>query len=262
MDKKLFAIFGNPVSHSKSPLIHNSLFKDLAIDACYTRYLLDDGSRLKEKFFGLGLSGINITVPFKEDAFAACDILDDYAKNIGAVNTIVVKDGLLYGFNTDAPGFIASLDGFMPKKALILGAGGTARAIAFALRNAGVFVCVANRSGGRLGFFKDAGFCSVTFDILDESEQFDLVVNTTSAGLTDEELPLNEKKLTPLLSNAKLAYDCIYKETSFLKMAKKLHKEHKNGLDMLIWQAIFAFEKFVGMDSNKRMMDVIKEAVY
>ncbi|MCI4399207.1 MAG: shikimate dehydrogenase [Campylobacteraceae bacterium] len=262
MNKKLFAIFGNPVSHSKSPLIHNSLFRELEIDACYTRYLLDDGGGLKEKFFELGLSGINITIPFKEDAFLACDVLDDYAKNIGAVNTIVLKEGLLYGFNTDAPGFMASLDGFLPKKAIILGAGGTARAIAFALRKAGVLVCIANRSAGRLEFFEKADFRTVTFDMLDEAEQFDLVVNTTSAGLTDEELPLNEKKLMRLLSNAKLAYDCIYKETSFLKMAKKLDKENKNGLDMLIWQAVFAFEKFVGIDSDKRMLDVIKRAVY
>lgn len=261
MNKKLFAIFGNPVSHSKSPLIHNSLFRELGVDACYTRYLLDDGSRLKEKFFELGLDGINITVPFKEDAFLACDVLDDYAKIIGAVNTIVVKDGLLYGFNTDAPGFMASLDGFVPQKAIILGAGGTARAIAFALKKAGATVCIANRSGGRLEFFERADFRTVTFGVLDETERFDLVVNTTSAGLTDEELPLKEKKLTPLLSSAKLAYDCIYKETLFLKTAKKLGKENKNGLDMLIWQAIFAFEKFAGIDSDKRMLNVIRKVV-
>ena len=85
---KLFAIFGNPVSHSKSPLMHNLAFSRLGIDACYTRYLLEDGSRLKETFFHLGLKGANITVPHKEAAFNACDVLDDFAKKIGHLGNI------------------------------------------------------------------------------------------------------------------------------------------------------------------------------
>ena len=88
---KLFSIFGNPVSHSRSPLMHNSVFKALKYDACYTRTYLEDGSKLKETFFALGLKGINITVPHKEHAYTACDVLDPFAKKVGAVNTIVEK---------------------------------------------------------------------------------------------------------------------------------------------------------------------------
>lgn len=261
MNKRLFALFGNPVSHSKSPLLHNSLFKYLNIDACYTRYLLEDGALLKDMFLSLELSGINITVPFKEDAYKACDELDEYANNIGAVNTIVKKDGKLCGYNTDAPGFIASLDGFKPKNALILGAGGTARAIAFALKNEGVKVTIANRSYGRLEFFMQNSFECTVFDKLDNDLKFDLIVNTTSAGLTSEELPCCKEKLYTLLINAKFAYDCIYKETPFLQLAKELNVECKNGLDMLIWQAFFAFEIFVGSEVDKNLIDVMKEAV-
>ncbi len=109
---QLFAIFGNPVSHSKSPLMHNLSFQGLGFDGCYTRYLLEDGTKLKETFFNLGLKGINITVPHKEHAYNACDILDPFAKKVGAVNTIVEKEGKLYGYNTDAPGFLKAISEF------------------------------------------------------------------------------------------------------------------------------------------------------
>lgn len=222
---------------------------------------MEDGNRLKEKFLSLGLDGINITVPFKENAYKASDELDEYAKKIGAVNTIIAKNGKLHGFNTDSPGFIASLDGFLPKRALILGAGGTARAIAFALKANGVPVSVANRSAGRLDFFAQNGFETITFDLLDASEEFGLIINTTSAGLTSDELPCSEDKLTALLSNTDFAYDCIYKETPFLLLAKELGKKNKNGLDMLIWQAFFAFELFIDKKLDKKFIEVMRSSV-
>jgi len=261
LSNKLFALFGNPVSHSKSPLLHNSLIKYLAINACYTRYLLEDGSTLKEKFFSLDLDGINITVPFKENAYDACDELDKYAKNIGAVNTIVLKNGKLCGFNTDAPGFIASLDGFLPNSALILGAGGTARALAFALKANGVSVTIANRGEERLEFFKRNGFNAVTLDLLQSNNAFDLIVNTTSAGLMTDELPCQEAKLSELMSKTEFVYDCIYSQTAFLKLAERLGKKYKNGLDMLIWQAFFAFELFVDKKLDRKLIEVMKESV-
>ena len=89
--KKLFTIFGNPVSHSKSPLMHNLSFQALNYNGCYTRYRLEDGKQLRNKLFMLNISGANITVPYKEDAFNACDELDEFAQKVGAVNTIVKK---------------------------------------------------------------------------------------------------------------------------------------------------------------------------
>lgn len=261
MSKELFAVFGNPIGHSKSPLLHNALFRELCIDACYTRYLLEDGEALKSRFFSLGLSGANVTVPFKENAFEACDERDYYAQNIGAVNTIKLKEGKLYGYNTDAPGFMASLDGFRPKSALLLGAGGTARAIAYALRAEGIEPIVANRGEARLSFFKERGFCSVTFANL-KSFDFELVINSTSAGLESDSLPCDKELLHSALGGAKLAYDCIYKETPFLKEAHSCRVETKSGLDMLIWQAFFAFEIFSGKKLDQKMVEVMKYAAY
>jgi len=109
---KLFTIFGNPVSHSKSPLMHNLSFQGLEYNGIYTRYKLEDGSTLKQKMLSLNIEGANITVPHKEHAFNACDELDAFAQKVGAVNTIVNKNGKLYGYNTDAPGFLKAISEF------------------------------------------------------------------------------------------------------------------------------------------------------
>ena len=94
---KLFTIFGDPVSHSRSPLMHNHVFKILGVNSCYTRTHLCDGLKLREIFFAKALSGANITVPHKEAAFEACDEIRGLAKEIGAVNTIVNENGRLIG---------------------------------------------------------------------------------------------------------------------------------------------------------------------
>ena len=127
---KLFAIFGDPVSHSRSPIMHNSVFKNLNYKACYTRVHLKDGSKLKEIFFNLGLSGANITVPHKEAAYEACDEIRGFASKVGVVNTIINENGKLIGYNTDADGFMFAIEEFGDiKNILVLGAGGTAKAL-------------------------------------------------------------------------------------------------------------------------------------
>ncbi len=98
--KKIFAIFGNPVSHSKSPLMQSYALYGLGIDGCYGRYRLESGDALRDKFFELGLDGANVTVPHKESAFRACDEVDEFAKRVGAVNTVVRRGDRLYGYNT------------------------------------------------------------------------------------------------------------------------------------------------------------------
>ncbi len=243
--KELFAIFGNPVSHSKSPLMHNLSFKGLHIDACYTRYLLKDGTKLKETFFNLGLKGVNITVPHKEAAFHACDILDPFAQKIGVVNTIVEKEGKLFGYNTDAPGFLKAIAEFKNvKTVLFLGAGGTAQSTSSILRDEGYEVTLLNRSEGRLEKYIKEGFETFTFDTF-VSKQFDLVINMTSAGLEDENLPAPKKILDTVIPNSKACVDVIYgKETPFLKLARTHSKPTKDGSDMLLYQGIIAFEHF------------------
>lgn len=243
--KQLFAIFGNPVAHSKSPLMHNLAFQGLGFDGCYARYLLEDGEKLKEIFFSLGLKGINITVPHKEYAYDACDVLDPFAQKVGAVNTIVEKEGKLYGYNTDAPGFLKAISEFENiKTVLFLGAGGTAKSTSVILKEAGYDVTIINRSSGRLTYFKENGFQTYTFDDF-IPQSYDLIINMTSAGLEDDSLPCPSQILAEVIPTAKACVDVIYgKETPFLKLAKTYKKPTKDGSDMLLYQGIIAFEYF------------------
>jgi len=245
MSKQFFAIFGDPVSHSKSPLMHNLAFQGLNYNACYTRYLLKDGSKLKETFFSLGLKGINITVPHKEHAYLACDILDPFAQKVGAVNTIVQREGKLYGYNTDAPGFLKAISEFKESKTvLFLGAGGTAQSTASLLRDAGYDVTLLNRSPERLEKFAKKGFETYTFSNF-KIKAYDLVINMTSAGLEDNNLPAPKEILNAVIPQSKACIDVIYgKETPFLKLAKSYTKPTKDGSDMLLYQGIIAFEYF------------------
>lgn len=254
---QLFTIFGNPVSHSKSPLMHNLTFKGLNYNGVYTRYKLEDGSELRNKFFELDIKGANITVPHKEYAYEACDELDEFAQKVGAVNTIVKKEGKLYGYNTDAPGFLKAISEFENiKTVLFLGAGGTAQSTSVILRDAGYDVTILNRSAGRLERFEKEGFKTFTFETF-EAGNFDLVVNMTSAGLEDDALPCPEAILKEVVPSTKACVDVIYgKETPFLKYAKQENKPTKDGSDMLLYQGIIAFEYFC---EQKFTFDEIKE---
>ena len=256
MAKEIFAIFGNPVSHSKSPLMHNLAFRGLNYNACYTRFLLENGQTLKETFFNLGLKGVNVTVPHKEAAFHACDVLDPFAQKIGVVNTIVERDGLLYGYNTDAPGFLKAISEFKDiKTVLFLGAGGTAQSTSSILRDEGYEVTLLNRSEGRLEKYKTDGFETYTFETF-KSQTYDLVINMTSAGLEDDNLPAPKEILDSVIPHAKACVDVIYgKETPFLTLAKSYDKPTKDGSDMLLYQGIIAFEHFT---HNRYTFDEIK----
>jgi shikimate dehydrogenase len=242
---KLFAIFGDPVAHSRSPLMHNLVFKSLGFDACYTRVRLKDGSRLRETFFKLGLSGANVTVPHKEAAFEACDEVRGFARKIGVVNTLVNENGRLVGYNTDADGFMHAIGEFGAiKRILLIGAGGTAKALANKFKELEIETVVLNRSAGRLDYFKALGLKCHTWDDM-VTEHYDLVVNTTSAGLEDESYPAPLELLRPLLENARYAADAIYgKVTPFLQLAADLGKPHKDGADMLLGQGVLANEYF------------------
>jgi shikimate dehydrogenase len=225
--------------------MHNLTFKGLAYDACYTRYLLEDGEQLKKTFFALGLKGVNVTVPHKEAAFNACDELDNFAQKIGVVNTIVERDGKLYGYNTDAPGFLKAISEFKNiKTVLFLGAGGTAQSTSSILRDEGYEVTLLNRSEGRLEKYAKEGFKTFTFENF-IARDYDLVINMTSAGLEDENLPAPQEILDTVIPTSKACVDVIYgKETPFLKLARAHNKPSKDGSDMLLYQGIIAFEYF------------------
>ena len=245
---KIFAVFGNPISHSVSPRLHNLALGELGLsrEALYTRYELSDGSRLISKFKELKLSGANVTVPHKEAALAQCDVADETAAKIGSVNTLVSRSGKIYGYNTDAPGFLRAIGGFEQiNSALILGAGGTARAVAYALKSRSMRVCVLNRSEGRLvNFAEFEKFSWANFGEF-KCGKLDLVINTTSAGLKDENLPAPLEILHPLFAEAKFAFDVIYgKKTPFLNLAAASGLACKDGSEMLLFQAVKALNLF------------------
>ena len=243
---KLFSIFGNPVKHSISPRMHNLAFKELKIDGAYIRTFIDDGNTLKEVFNSQKLDGANVTVPHKEIAFKLCDEVRGLAKEIGAVNTLVKEGNKIIGYNTDAPGFMRAINEFGTiNTALVLGAGGTAKAISLALKNSGIKVAVLNRSANRLEDFKNRGFTTFTWDEINNNIKYDLIINTTSAGLKEDILPAPKEIITSLLEKASYSFDVIYnKPTSFLTLSKEMGLTCKDGADMLLYQGVLAFNLF------------------
>ena len=264
---KIFAVFGNPVSHSISPRLHNAALGELGLsrEALYTRYELADGSQLISKFKELKLSGANVTVPHKEAALAQCDIADEIAAKIGSVNTLVSRGNKIYGYNTDASGFLRTIESFGHiNSALILGAGGTAKAVAYALKSRGMRVCVLNRSEERLANFAEfEKFSWANFGEF-KGGKFDLVVNTTSAGLKDENLPAPIEILRPILDEAKFAFDVIYgKKTPFLILAADSRLAYKDGSEMLLFQAVKALNLFFeGSLDEAKIEASMRKALY
>jgi len=243
---KLFAIFGDPVSHSRSPLMHNSVFTQLNYPACYTRIHLRDGTQLKQVFLDAKLSGANITVPHKEVAYEACDEIRGFAKKVGVVNTIINENGRLIGYNTDADGFLYAIRDFTNiQKVLILGAGGTAKALAQRFLEKNFEVSLLNRSEARLHYFQERNVNTATWENFTPSS-YDLVVNTTSAGLKDEMLPAPKELIETILQHSRYAADAIYgKLTPFLQLAQIHNTPFIDGADMLLGQGVLANELFV-----------------
>jgi len=256
---KQFLIFGDPVEHSKSPQMQNAGFKNLNIDAHYEKYHLKAEKLLKKTFLEKGIDGANITVPYKEAAFKQADEIVGVAEKIGAVNTYIKHDDKIFAYNTDAPGFMKAIEDFGEiQTVLLMGAGGTAKAIAVALREAGIQVSVLNRSKNRLEFFKELGCKTFTWDSF-MLDSFDLIVNSTSAGLKDEEYPLEKRRLENIFFNARFAFDCIYgKETPFLKLARKEGIKVKDGEDMLLYQGVLAFKLFTGQEAGISTIEAMR----
>lgn len=244
--KKIFLIFGNPVNHSKSPLMHNYFFKKSNLSYCYTRFLLESGNNIIKKFKELKINGANVTVPYKEWAFKLADEVRGVAKEMGAVNTLILENNKIVGYNTDGPGFMEVIKNFDYKNPLIIGAGGTARAISYLLK-----ADIVNRSEKRLEFFKKRKFNVYTWENFD-FKNYDLIINTTSAGLKDDLLPMPEKMLKILFKNAKYAVDVVYgKKTPFLKLAERYNLITRDGLYLLVYQGILAMELFLKKKLDK-----------
>ncbi len=272
---QLYGIFGNPVEHSLSPALHNSVFKKLGMNAVYLPFKIAPES-LGLAFEGMrsfNMRGVNVTIPFKEDALNFVDeIPDDLDRLTGAINTVVLKDGGLFGYNTDRPGFLTALHtelSFKPagKDVLILGAGGAARGTLFALAHAGVErIFIHNRSHERAQglaehaqqFFSESEIIAVSTLAELPAKRMDLVVNSTSCGMHgNKDLPLHWKEIKQPVA----AYDLVYtpQETPWLKEAKKIGIPCANGLGMLAEQAALSFQLWTGKKEGVR--EAMHEAV-
>lgn len=250
-----YAVLGNPISHSKSPRIHALFAAQTNQDMSYEALLapLDGFAAAVQAFAAAGGKGANVTVPFKEEAFRLATELTPRAKAAGAVNTLSFADGAIRGDNTDGAGLVRDLKANLGcdiagRRVLLLGAGGAARGVILPLlEEAPAGLTIANRTEEKalrlaLEFapFLKAGASlpeACGFPQL-AGREFDLVINATSAGLSDSELPLPPRLFAP----HGLAYDMVYgRETPFMQQARAGHCRVADGLGMLVEQAAEAF---------------------
>ncbi|MBC2367993.1 shikimate dehydrogenase [Listeria booriae] len=264
--KKLYCVIGNPIAHSLSPAMHTALLEKNQLDASYVPFLLEEET-FADAMLGLktlGISGFNITSPFKEKILPFLDAIDVEAKACGAVNTVVVRDGKWTGYNTDGAGYLEGLQTIKPithtDQILILGAGGASKAIFHALANrTDANIAIANRTVEKaVSMVADTTHAAIS---LQEAEtnlaDYTIIIQTTSAGLTKEnpELPISLQNLAP----GTIASDIIYNpaKTAFLEEAETRGAIIQNGLPMFVNQAAIAFQLWTGLDADRELMKQI-----
>jgi shikimate dehydrogenase len=268
--RALYCLLGDPVSHSRSPYLHARAFARLGVDAVYTPFRVDS-AELKTAVQGLralqGVAGFNVTVPHKEAVARMVDRLDPTAERIGAVNCVVVRDRLLHGFNTDAPGLLRALRaaGVDPAgaKAVVVGAGGSARAVAWALSGVASRITVLNRTESKaraLAALVQAAGCPASVGALDEEaplREATLVVQCTSIGMSTFEMPFDPGWLAPSCALVDLVYSGGG-PSALLRAARCAAKV--DGLDVLVHQAIASLEIWLGRPQLDGLADELREA--
>ena len=256
-------LIGFPVSHSMSPRIQNAALKACGLEGEYSLFTVppDDKQGLRnllDRVRSGEIQGLNVTIPHKQNVIEFMDELTPTAKVIGAVNVIYMRDNKLVGDNTDASGFFSDLNGFIgnheskivnPKSAVVLGAGGSARAVVYALANDGWEVTIAARrleqARQLASSFTNYHLQTTTFDLYPST--FNLIVNATPVGMTPnvERSPLPENLSLP--QNV-IIYDLVYspRETKLVKDARSQGLHATTGLGMLIEQAALGFKLWTG----------------
>jgi shikimate dehydrogenase len=241
-----YAVFGNPIAHSKSPRIHAQFAAQTGQSLSYEAVLapLDGFADAVRAFMAAGGRGANVTVPFKEEAFRLATELTPRAQAAGAVNTLSFDSERIRGDNTDGAGLVRDIEtnlgiAIAGRRILLLGAGGAARGVILPLQErqpATLFV--ANRTAEKAErLAAEFGIAGGSFEAL-AGHTFDLVINATSAGLSDAVLPLPTSAFAP----GSLAYEMLYgRETPFMAQARKAGAHIADGLGMLVEQAAEAF---------------------
>jgi shikimate dehydrogenase len=263
---KTFAVIGDPIDHSLSPNIHSAAFRELNLESSYIAYRIPKGE-LKdgiESLKKIKIDGFNVTIPHKVEMMKYLDKMDESCSIIGAVNTVTNDEGILKGYNTDMDGF---LDPFKKKeikiqgsKILLLGAGGAARAItAGVAKEKAKHLTIANRTlekannlaqfANKIGLNADA----ITIEMIGNNLQdYDIIVNATSVGLKNEPSPISLESIKP----ETIVYDIVYMpmNTDFLKKAKQKGAKIIYGYEMLLGQAVRAFEIWHGIEAPYNAM--------
>lgn len=277
---KIIGIIGKNIESSLSPLIHNLIILKYSLNFCYLPFQIAEAdlSKAIQGIKALNIKGVNITFPYKEKVIKFLDDLEESARGIGAVNTIVNNKGILIGYNTDVIGFKRSLQEdeefiIKKKKAVILGAGGAARGVIYALLEEGIEeIYIFNRTLEKAkkikqdfsSFFPESIIYVLPLkeeNLKNAIERAHLVVNTTSLGIPPQidKTPLPDEKLFhPDL----LVYDLIYHPTKtlFLKQAEKAGAKIINGLPMLVYQGIESFNLWTGFKpAGKEILKMIEQ---
>jgi shikimate dehydrogenase len=265
----MYGVIGDPIRHSKSPVMLNRAFRETGVNAAYAAFEISPG-QLKDAVNGikaLQFRGLNVTIPHKVEVMAYLDHIDESARMIGAVNTIVNDDGKLTGYNTDGIGYVRSLQeetGFSVKgkKILLLGAGGAARGVAYALAKEGAAaIWVANRTPQRatelakiINSLTAAEGMGLS-EISDIKTKVDLVVNTTSSGMHPH---INNTPIDDLswFHPGLVVSDLIYNPriTKLLKEAQARGARIHGGLGMFVYQGAYAFEYWTGQPAPVKAM--------
>jgi shikimate dehydrogenase len=247
----LYMVLGRPIVHSLSPIMQNAAFSAKGINAVYLAFETEDLRDAVRGLRALNIKGASVTIPFKSQIIPYLDEIDPLASRIGAINTIVNGKGRLTGYNTDATGALKALEeriSLSGKSCLIIGAGGTARAIGTALKDKGVNIWIANRSSDR-GKSLAASLGCPFIQLKDLGDiQTDLMIQTTPVGMyPDVELCLVPEHM---LKKGVVVMDVIYNpiETKLLRLAKRNGCHTINGLHMFVFQGSEQFRIWTGLD--------------
>jgi shikimate dehydrogenase len=265
---KICMIIGDPIEHSLSPRMHNAVYEALSIDDEFifvgAHVKVEDVGQVVAGIKAMGIRGLTCTIPHKIEVMKFLDEenIDPVARKIGAVNTIVNDNGVLKGYNTDWLGVLTPLEqvtSLKGKKVAVLGAGGTARAMVYAVTSRGAFCTVYNRTLDKAEqLAEEFGGAGKSLDDVAEVTQADIILNATSLGMHPQE------KETPLpkeyLREKHIVFDAIYVpyETWLLQEAKEQGAQIIHGLDMLLYQGLPQFELYT---NRKGLEDVMRKVL-
>ncbi len=267
---KKLCVIGDPVEHSLSPVIQNAMIAAVGLDFTYDAQLVEQGYAKTWLDYAQqqDYAGFNVTMPHKQVLVDLVDELSDEAARIGAVNTVCIRNGKVFGYNTDAEGFLRALreTGMEPagKRVLVLGAGGAAKAVVCKLMASGARkVVVANRTVKHAGALcSQLGLpgvmaCGFSLEKLCcEAAKSDLVVNCTNLGMNGVAEQFESLSFLEHLPAEARVFDLIYspRKTALLARAEQLGLQTANGLGMLIWQGIYALEYFAGRKLDEAVL--------